>query len=217
MARLQRLLNVLAWGLAVVIAWTERRDPTRLPGAAGGGTAAGGLDQGTSTEKQAGTTNEPPKPSTETARTEDAETGPTEDASGSGGADVVAESPPPPPPRLFVEVEAAPGETEAPAAAAIDDTPTAAEPLFADATPGAPIVGTAVPIPAPRGGDRPVPAGAVPGDETATCPPEYPIKGNASSMIYHRPGQPSYERTVAEFCFASEADAEGAGYRPPRR
>ena len=62
-----------------------------------------------------------------------------------------------------------------------------------------------------------VPAGAVPGDGSTACPPDFPIKGNASSMIYHRPGQPSYERTQAEFCFATEEAASAAGYRPPKR
>lgn len=216
MARLQRLLNVLAWGLAVIIAWAERRDPARPSVATGETTATVGVDEGVAA-------TEPPKAATEPVPTVDVDAGPpadarpTANAGGSDGGDVPTASSPPSPPRLFVEVESAPAETEEPAAPALDDTPTAAEPLFADAPPGAPIVGTAVPIPSPGGGGRPVPAGAVPGDETATCPPAYPIKGNASSMIYHRPGQPSYERTVAEFCFASDADAEGAGYRPPRR
>ena len=60
------------------------------------------------------------------------------------------------------------------------------------------------------------PAGAVAGDGTAICPPDYPIKGNRQSRIYHRPGQVSYPSTVAEYCFASEAAAESAGYRPSR-
>jgi hypothetical protein len=61
-----------------------------------------------------------------------------------------------------------------------------------------------------------IPAGAVAGNGTAICPPDYPIKGNRQSRIYHRPGQVSYPSTVAEYCFASEAAAESAGYRPSR-
>ncbi|HEX2282900.1 MAG TPA: hypothetical protein VHG52_14175 [Thermomicrobiales bacterium] len=61
-----------------------------------------------------------------------------------------------------------------------------------------------------------IPAGAVAGDGTAICPPDYPIKGNRQSRIFHRPGQVSYTSTVAEYCFASEAAAESAGYRPSR-
>lgn len=45
------------------------------------------------------------------------------------------------------------------------------------------------------------------------CPSSAPIKGNASSMIYHRPGQRYYGVTVAEECFATAARAEAAGYR----
>jgi hypothetical protein len=67
-----------------------------------------------------------------------------------------------------------------------------------------------------RRGDAIVPAGAIAGDGTATCPPDYPIKGNRQSRIYHRPGQVSYPSTVAEYCFSSEAAAESAGFRQSR-
>lgn len=69
----------------------------------------------------------------------------------------------------------------------------------------------------PRRRGGPVPPGAVASDGSSDCPPDYPIKGNASSMIYHQPGQPSYNRTIPEYCFAHEDDARGAGYRPPKR
>lgn len=45
------------------------------------------------------------------------------------------------------------------------------------------------------------------------CPAKAPIKGNASSMIYHMPGQQYYEVTTPEECFATRAGAEHAGYR----
>lgn len=51
------------------------------------------------------------------------------------------------------------------------------------------------------------------------CPASHPIKGNKSSMgalIYHTPASLSYARTKPEACFATEADAEAAGYRAPR-
>ena len=51
------------------------------------------------------------------------------------------------------------------------------------------------------------------GTGEADCPEGYPIKGNASSKIYHMVGQGSYENTIPEICFATEADAEQAGYR----
>jgi trigger factor len=55
--------------------------------------------------------------------------------------------------------------------------------------------------------------GSVEGTGEADCPEGYPIKGNASSKIYHMVGQGSYENTIPEICFATEADAEQAGYR----
>jgi hypothetical protein len=61
-----------------------------------------------------------------------------------------------------------------------------------------------------------VPAGAVVGDGTATCPPDYPIKGNRQSRIYHSPGQVSYPSTLADLCFASAEAAELAGFRASR-
>jgi hypothetical protein len=60
-------------------------------------------------------------------------------------------------------------------------------------------------------------AGAVRGDGTKVCPEDYPIKGNAGSMIYHAPGRASYEGTIAEWCFATEQDAISAGFRAPKR
>jgi hypothetical protein len=62
-----------------------------------------------------------------------------------------------------------------------------------------------------------VPANAVRGDGTATCPPDYPIKGNASSQIYHTPESRVYGRTIPEFCFASADAAQAAGFHPPRQ
>ncbi len=58
-----------------------------------------------------------------------------------------------------------------------------------------------------------LPAGSVAGTGDATCPDDFPIKGNASSMIYHLPGQSSYDNTIPEICFAAEEDATAAGYR----
>ena len=61
------------------------------------------------------------------------------------------------------------------------------------------------------------PAGAVPGDGTTTCPPAYPVKGNATSMIYHPPSGVSYGQTIATFCFSTPEAAETAGYRASLR
>ena len=48
------------------------------------------------------------------------------------------------------------------------------------------------------------------------CPPDAPIKGNQSG-IYHVPGGQFYDRTNPEECFASEEDAQAAGYRKSQR
>jgi small subunit ribosomal protein S6 len=61
-----------------------------------------------------------------------------------------------------------------------------------------------------------VPEGAVAGDGTNECPEDFPVKGNASSRLYHTPGSPSYNRTIPEFCFASVEAAEAAGFGPTK-
>lgn len=47
----------------------------------------------------------------------------------------------------------------------------------------------------------------------SSCPAKAPIKGNASSHIYHLPGQRYYKVTNPEECFATEAGAQAHGYR----
>jgi len=64
---------------------------------------------------------------------------------------------------------------------------------------------------------RNVPKGAILAPEGGTCPADFPIKGNANSRIYHMPGESSYDSTIPEYCFASEEDARGAGFRPRKR
>ncbi len=49
------------------------------------------------------------------------------------------------------------------------------------------------------------------------CPAGYPIKGNASSMIYHVPRGAFYSRTKPEECFSSAAAARSHGYRASKR
>lgn len=50
-------------------------------------------------------------------------------------------------------------------------------------------------------------------DSKWTCPSWAPIKGNASSFIYHMPGQRFYDKTAPEECFRTESAAVNAGYR----
>lgn len=49
--------------------------------------------------------------------------------------------------------------------------------------------------------------------EDGACPDGYPIKANDNSRIYHVPGGRSYERTIAERCYATAQAAERDGYR----
>lgn len=52
---------------------------------------------------------------------------------------------------------------------------------------------------------------------TWNCPSWAPIKGNASSMIYHMPYGAYYSKTNPEECFRTEAAAVKAGYRKSKR
>lgn len=54
---------------------------------------------------------------------------------------------------------------------------------------------------------------SIPPASGAACPSWAPIKGNASSGIYHVPGGRYYNATNPEECFRSEVAAVGAGYR----
>ena len=55
------------------------------------------------------------------------------------------------------------------------------------------------------------------GDGSLDCPVSHPVKAKANSMIFYVPESGHYDRTIPDVCFASELDAESAGYRPPRR
>ena len=45
-----------------------------------------------------------------------------------------------------------------------------------------------------------------------SCPYDFPIKGNASSYIYHTRASPYYTKTNAEFCFDTEEAAKRHGF-----
>jgi len=55
------------------------------------------------------------------------------------------------------------------------------------------------------------------GDGSHDCPASHPVKAKASSMIFYLPESGHYGLTIPDVCFASELDAESAGYRAPRR
>jgi hypothetical protein len=63
-------------------------------------------------------------------------------------------------------------------------------------------------------------AGVAPID-AVRCPADHPIKGYASKQsdgigVFYTPESSVYERAKAERCFATEAEARGAGYRAGR-
>jgi type IV secretory pathway VirB10-like protein len=61
-----------------------------------------------------------------------------------------------------------------------------------------------------------VPPGAIRGDGGSICPPVYPIKGNAQTMLYHLPNNPTYASTIPELCFSNVEAAIAAGYQEAR-
>jgi large subunit ribosomal protein L4 len=80
------------------------------------------------------------------------------------------------------------------------------------ATPAAPVAAApAVPAaPAPAG---PYGAGSAAALADGSAPAGFTIKGNADSMLFHTTDSPYYGRTKAEAWFATEADAERAGFK----
>lgn len=103
-------------------------------------------------------------------------------------------------------------------------TGTASWPPLTDAPPPTPRSGP-VRFTAAAGEDTDSPQGDddAPADRTwiepvdGGCPDSHPIKGNADSMIFHVPGGRSYERTAAERCYCTAADAEADGFRQAKR
>ena len=60
-----------------------------------------------------------------------------------------------------------------------------------------------------------LPKGAIAATEDGSAPEGHDIKGNADSGLYHVPDSSFYNRTVAEFWFATAEDAEAAGFQLP--
>ncbi|MGH3860358.1 hypothetical protein [Actinokineospora sp.] len=80
---------------------------------------------------------------------------------------------------------------------------------------GTPMFATSAVTEAPAATDEPYgPGSARPGPGGASPSPEYTIKGNADSMLFHTTDSPYYGRTKAEVWFKTAADAERAGFAP---
>jgi len=65
--------------------------------------------------------------------------------------------------------------------------------------------------------DRPYGEGSASPSPDGSGPDDYPVKGDAGSMVYYEEGHPDYESTRAGVWFESPAHAEAAGFRAPRR
>jgi large subunit ribosomal protein L4 len=80
-------------------------------------------------------------------------------------------------------------------------TPAAAKPVAPVAAPAAPHAA------------GPYGAGSAAALPDGSAPAGFTIKGNADSMLFHTTDSPYYGRTKAEAWFATEADAERAGFK----
>lgn len=102
-------------------------------------------------------------------------------------------------------------DTAVPPAPAADD-PAPVRTLLAAPAPD--VTGEPAPAATPYG-----PGSAVPLPDGSAPGPEYTIKGNGSSRLFHPPSSPYYGRTKAEVWFRTDDDAVAAGFSPyrPRR
>ena len=221
MDRIGRLSSVVVWVLAVVVAWLERQaEAERETTAVRTDTSAadgGGPTRPIERPAPAPVAQQPAEQSAAPHAPQAAAPPATDEEAGAEAA----APPDQPEPAAFV---AAPPDQAAPPPepTAADQATAASEDVPASAVPSPPPA-AASDVLAVAGGD--LVAGAaehrhsrsVPGDGTRECPPDYPIKGNADSRIYHRPGDSSYAATIAELCFASAEDAEAEGFRPRKR
>jgi NAD(P) transhydrogenase subunit alpha len=96
----------------------------------------------------------------------------------------------------------------------VESTPEASVTTALGEAPGSGMAPGAEVVSSPEGTTATTdPAGAVAGSGGVDCPEDFPIKGNASSQLYHVPDTGSYSQTIPEYCFATVADAEAAGFR----
>ncbi|MEW1918084.1 sunset domain-containing protein [Pseudarthrobacter oxydans] len=122
------------------------------------------------------------------------------------------------------------GEDRAAAAAEAAVIPeTAASAETADRTQSSSLVETAadrdqqpqsVPPSEPAGhlaADEPYGAGSAAAGTDGSGPDGYTVKGDAGAMVYYEEGHSDYEQARADVWFETEAHAEAAGFRAPRR
>ena len=113
------------------------------------------------------------------------------------------------------------GSVKRAAGLAVDEDAELAEEIEADEEAVEAVVADEAPEPAafadlgPANSVNPYGAGSHVALRDDAQPEGFPIKGNASSMLYHLPGTAFYGRTIAEVWFATADDAEAAGFARP--
>lgn len=127
--------------------------------------------------------------------------------------------PPPLPPRAAPE-PARPTEPTAPRALLRPASTTLVAPVSAPTPPlpaAQPVAEASAPdrprpSPRPRRPTPPPRGAAVAGPDGAAPGPEFTIKGNAGSRLFHLPSSPYYARMKAQFWFRTAEDARAAGF-----
>jgi hypothetical protein len=116
-------------------------------------------------------------------------------------------------PKTAASAKPAPAKP-APAAAKPSPSPVARQkPKPKPAPAAAPTSGAETKATSGLPADEPYGAGSMlPLADGTTPSPEYTIKGNASSKLFHTPSSPYYARTIAEVWFRTEDDAKRAGF-----
>ncbi|MGI9000326.1 MAG: hypothetical protein ACR2GH_01530 [Pseudonocardia sp.] len=128
----------------------------------------------------------------------------------------VLDHPPAPaaPPDEVDEVDVAVPPAPAAPPDEVDEVDVAVPPApAADPTPSEPAASLTPTTSAANGRERPYGAGSARSLPDGSPPgPDYTIKGNEDSMLFHPPTSPYYKRTKAEVWFRTAADARAAGF-----
>jgi large subunit ribosomal protein L17 len=119
--------------------------------------------------------------------------------------------------KVVREAEKARGTKVAPKKAPTGRTAEIAEDAAAESPTAAKVADEAAEAKATETGSDEAPYGAGSHRPIAddAQPEGFPIKGNASSMLYHVPDSSFYDRTIAEVWFADTEAAEAAGFQLP--
>ncbi len=118
--------------------------------------------------------------------------------------------------RRTAEAAPAPDVEDGAAEATAADVAEPVEPVVTDEAVTDEVVTDEPPEESSSTEDAPYGEGShAPSDDPTEAPAGYPIKGNASSMLYHVPDSPSYGATVPEVWFATPEAAEAAGFSLP--